>query len=75
MNDYKAKTIQMIREHGGRLDEKTDEELADLYHEWSEETASAGWLMHSERGVTAFSEWATTAPCDRKRPNVEVRGD
>ena len=67
MNGYKEQTIQMIRKLGGRLDEKTDDELADLYHEWSEETASAGWLMHSERGVTAFYEWATTAPCDRKR--------
>lgn len=70
MDDYKEQTIQMIRKLGGRLDEKTDEELADLYREWSKETASAGWLMHSERGVTAFSEWATTAPCDRKRPNA-----
>lgn len=70
MNDYKEQTIQMIRKLGGRLNEKTDDGLADLYHEWSEKTASAGWLMHSERGVTAFYEWATTAPCDRKRHNV-----
>lgn len=69
MIDYKAQTIRMIRERGGRLAEKTDDELANLYHEWSKETASAGWLMPSERGVYSFYEWATTAPCDRVRSN------
>lgn len=72
MNDYKKATLQMIRERGGRLDEKDDDELAGMYHEWSEETANAGWLMHSERGIAAFYEWATTAPCDRKRPNAGI---
>lgn len=64
-DEYKQKTIAMIRECDGRLSSKTDDELACLYREWSSVTASAGWLLHSDRGIKAFYEWATVAPCDR----------
>jgi len=66
MNEYRQETIRMIRMHGGRLDEKTDEEIERLYKTYSNETASAGWLiMHNEAGIKSFYEWAITAPCDR----------
>lgn len=65
MNEYKQKTIATIRDHSDKLSSKTDDQLADLYREWSNITASANWLMHSEPGIKAFCRWATIAPCDR----------
>jgi len=67
IGEYEAQTIGLIRERGWRLNKKTDEEIAALYHEWSEESACAGWLMHDDMVITSFCEWATTAPCDRER--------
>lgn len=69
MEDHEKATIKIIRDHGGRLDGKSDHALAELYREWSQETASAGWLTPSERGIAAFYDWATIAPCDRPQQN------
>lgn len=65
MDEYKQKTLAMIRDHSDKLSSKTDNQLADLYREWSNVIASANWLMHSEIGVDEFCKWATVAPCDR----------
>ena len=63
--DYEKQTIQEIRCLGSRLSGFTDYKLRELYREWSQETACAGWLGCSKRGLKAFAEWATVAPCDR----------
>ena len=62
--EYQKATIAMIREHGGRLSEKSDEAIEHLYRQWSDIMASANWLSHSEHGIKEFYLWATTAPCD-----------
>ena len=64
MKDYQVTTIAMIREAGSRLNLKRDESIAHLYQQWSELTASAGWLSPSKASVAAFVTWATTCPCD-----------
>lgn len=70
MEDYRKKTLEMIRRFGGRLEAFSDDALSDLYHEWSEMTYSAGWWSPHQEHVKRFCEWATTAPCDRKTPNA-----
>lgn len=65
MNEYKCNTIAVIRAHSARLAEMTDDELVQLYGEWSQQTASAGWLIHSQSAIEGFCWWATVAPCDR----------
>lgn len=65
MNEYKRTTIAMIRAHSAKLAGMTDDELAQLYGEWSYQTSSAGWLMHSQSAIADFCLWATVAPCDR----------
>jgi hypothetical protein len=64
MEYYKTETICMIRALGSRLNSKRDASIADMYKEWSEITASAGWLTPIEEVVRSFVAWATTAPCD-----------
>jgi len=64
MKHYETATIRMIRALGSRLNSKRDVSIAAMYREWSETTASAGWLTPIEEVVVAFVSWATTAPCD-----------
>lgn len=75
MEDYQINTIRMIHKHGGRLDALLDEQIVDLYAEWSAETADANWLLPTEHRITIFYKWATTAPCNRKRTGVGRKED
>ena len=61
----REKDIQRIRDLDTRLNSLSDEELAELYHQWSEIHYSASWLEMNERTVKKFVCWATTAPCDK----------
>lgn len=66
MTNYQSKTLKKIRSTSSLLIPFSDEWLIQLYHEWSEETACAGWL-DSTQGVEEFCTWAVTPPCERKR--------
>ena len=69
---YKQETIEEIRKYRYTcLSTITDDEIAQLYREWSEITASANWLMHSPKVIESFIEWATTKPCDLIRDKRE----
>lgn len=75
--DYELETLSMIRKLNTKLNILNDEEIANLYREWSAEYACESWFFHTEHGVKCFCEWATTAPCDRniKTINKENEGD
>jgi len=40
----------------------SDDELYELYHEWSEMHFAAGWITPNEKIIAAFVEWATHTP-------------
>lgn len=67
MEQYRIDAVAMIRKHGGRLNALSYEQIAELYTEWFNKTACANWLSPRERTIAMFYEWATTAPCDRRR--------
>jgi hypothetical protein len=62
LRQYEKLTISRIRAHSDILRSLSDEELADLYHQWSETFYSAGWLIDSNESLNAFVNWATTPP-------------
>jgi hypothetical protein len=63
---YREETVTAIRAKGSRLNALSDEAISYMYHSWSEDTGSAGWLHYSDYGIAEFISWATTAPCDRE---------
>ena len=63
--DYELAAITAIRAHNTRLNRMDNDALRNLYREWSEKTAAAGWCGHNAESIRSFIEWATTAPCDR----------
>jgi len=65
MEEYKIETLEKIRSFNSRLNLKSQDAIVDMYHQWSEITACAGWLSPSNIYVARFVEWATTAPCDK----------
>lgn len=64
--DYERTTLAAIRSHKTRLNKLSQEKLRLLYRRWSNETSSAGWLVHNDQSILNFIKWATTAPCDRR---------
>jgi hypothetical protein len=61
---YELETLREIKKAGSRLNRLSQNQVCDLYREWSSITANAGWLAPSPIGISSFVEWATTAPCD-----------
>jgi hypothetical protein len=66
MKEYEKKLVDAVRRKSARLRVKSDERIIELYNEYSQQHYCAGWLTQSEKGVNAYIEWATTAPCDIK---------
>jgi hypothetical protein len=65
---YELDTIAKIRARSDILRSLNDEQLANLYHQWSETFYSAGWLMDSNETLNSFVNWATTPPYLYKWP-------
>jgi hypothetical protein len=63
--DYRDEVLRAVRECSERLALCTRNKLCELYSEWSDYIASAGWLLYHPQCIKDFCEWATKAPCDR----------
>jgi hypothetical protein len=63
LNERERESIKAIRSWGDAFDGWTDEQVADFYSEWSQETFAAHWICQGER---MFYEYAITMPVDVK---------
>lgn len=62
-----AETIAAIRAKNERFNKLTNEQLRELYRQWSQEQAFSDWLVWNEQILDGFIHWATTAPIDDPR--------
>lgn len=61
---YERVTIEYVLAKSPRLAKLSIFALCEMYHDWSEDTYSAGWLGHSPSVTDSFIEWATRdMPC------------
>lgn len=65
LKDYELETIKAIRARTN-LD-LSDADWQKMYHMFSEEQASAGWLSHNNTVIEQFLEWLTVPPIDREQ--------
>lgn len=61
--DYEIETLAMIRAVKSRLSNLSNDHLAQLYRQWSQE-ACCNWVSITPKSVKHFIRWATTAPCE-----------
>lgn len=59
LRSWQLESIAAIRSWGNAFDSWTDEQIAEFYSYWSEQTFAAGWLC---RGEKMFYDYATHTP-------------
>lgn len=57
MEDYERECVGHLRGHEG-LEKLTSAALCALWHAWSDEVYSAGWMDYTPRREAEFVEWA-----------------
>jgi hypothetical protein len=58
----RAKDIDTLRDRIPELAVLNDEEVADLYNDWSESHYAAGWMRMDLHFPTDFQKWVTRSP-------------
>lgn len=69
---YREETLCEIIARDRRFIGLSDEQLANLYSRWSEQTFSASWVSCSDYSIERFVKWATTTPLQQAEESANA---